>query len=75
MKKPKSILLLFSFVFIKIISYSMFILAGAILVKQMPNPEPLNFLLNVSLAFAMDFCASLVDDKWKKSMVELYEHN
>ena len=62
MKKTKSILLIAAFIAIKLLSYSMFILAGAILIKQMPNPEPLNFLFNVSLAFFMDFCAHLVDE-------------
>lgn len=75
MKKTKSILLLIAFVAIKILSYSMFIVAGAMLVKQMPNPDPLNFLFNVFLAFTMDFCASLVDEKWKKSMIESYDNN
>ena len=62
MKRTKSILLIVTFIAIKLLSYSMFILAGAILIKQMPNPEPLNFLFNVSLAFFMDFCAHLVDE-------------
>lgn len=75
MKKTKSILLLFAFIFIKLLSYGMFIIAGAILINQMPNPELLNFLFNVFLAFAMDFCASLVDEKWKKSMIESYDNN
>lgn len=62
MKKIKSILLIAAFISIKIISYSVFVLAGAILIKQMPNPDPLNFLLNISCAFFMDFCAHLVDE-------------
>lgn len=75
MKRTKSILLLLAWVFMKIICYGSFIVAGAIFMKQMPNPEPLNLLLNISLAFFMDFCASLVDDEWKKSIIESYEHN
>jgi len=72
MKKIKSILLLFAFIGLKIICYAMFILTGAILIKQMPNPEPLTFLLNVFCAFVVDFFASQVDEEWKKSMIESY---
>lgn len=75
MKKIKPILLLFAFIFIKIISYGVFILAGAILIKQMPNPEPLQFLFNVLCAFVLDFIASQVDEEWKKSMIESYDNN
>lgn len=62
MKKFKSILLIFLFIFMKIISYGMFVLAGAILIKQMPNPELITFIFNVFLAFVIDFCASIVNE-------------
>lgn len=75
MKKIKPILLMFAFVFMKIISYAMFIVAGMIVIKQLPNPEPLTFLFNVFCAFAIDFFASEVDEKWKKSMIESYDNN
>ena len=74
-KEAKSILLLFTFIFMKITCYSMFILTGAILIKQMPNPEPLQFLFNIFCAFGVDFGASLVDEEWKKSIIESYDNN
>ena len=73
MKKIKPILLLFAFIGLKIICYAMFIVAGMIVVKQLPNPEPLQFLFNVLCAFVLDFIASHVDEEWKKSMIESYE--
>lgn len=73
MKKIKPLLLLFAFVFMKIISYAMFIVTGMIVVKQLPNPEPITFLFNVFCAFAVDFGSSLVGEEWKKYIKILEE--
>jgi hypothetical protein len=75
MKKIKSFLLLVAFIFMKVISYAMFIVAGMIVMKQAPNPDAFNFLFNVFCAFILDFWASQVDQAWKKSMEEAYDNN